>query len=580
MLKISFKIIFTVLCLAAPFHGSSQSHHDQEDEHYQAGGAQKGVLTNAIDHILNGYTDKLSYDPGDTVKVFLSANATLNTKVYLFDIGLRKKDSLMANIYPQNMATVNPWENYGYNKTFSYVIPMHLGSGMYNFGDRIFFIVRNPNKNADITIVYPTNTEGAYNNAGGKSLYDFNSTGHHHANFVTFQRPLDTYIINEVQQQSRPFVSWLRSLHGYSIQYISDQDLDRYSEISHSKLLVVIGHSEYWTRAARQSFDQFVNSGHDAAIFSGNTMGWQVRYSPDNTKLICYKDSTTDPEPNRLLKTIEWAKPALSYSVLHSIGADWPHGAYGMYPPMQGNSGYTIMKPNSPLLHGTGLGFHHLLSCQSYEYDATLFSAYNAFGDPIIDSTTLGFCKIELIGYDYGEKTSATLYGNSPKGYGTFIVFKKTPTSGIVVNTAFNTFTGKSPTLGTGGVCGPDSGKVRLVVNNIFTKLLTHQNVFTHPNSCTTTGLQDFAAHAIAPHAQALYPNPGNGHFSVLPDFSNEKSARIELYDLYGRNVHTGRMELSSLNHIDLSELNDGIYQYGLYVNDVLVNQNKIVIVK
>ncbi len=578
MFKISFKIIFTVLFLAVAFGASSQSHHDQEDEHYQSLAYQKGTQVQIINHIVNGYTDKLSYDPGDTVKVFLSANVSLSAKIYLLDAELEKKDSIIANIFPQTMAAVNPWENYGYIKTFNYVIPANLVSGMYNFGDKIFFIVRNLHKNADITIVYPTNTEAAYNNAGGKSLYNFNSSGNHHANMVTFQRPLENYILNEVQQQSRPFAKWIKHLHGYSIQYLSDQDLDRYSEISQSKLLVVIGHSEYWSRAARQNFDQFVNGGKNAAVFSGNTMGWQVRYSSDNTKIVCYKDSANDPEPNHLLKTIEWAKPSLNYSVLQSIGADWPHGAYGMYPPVHGNDGYTIMKPNSPLLQGTGLGYHHLLSCQSYEYDATLFSAYNAFGDPIIDSTTLGFCKMELIGYDYGEKVSNVYAG--PKGYGTFIIFKKTPASGIVVNTGFNTFTGQSSTLGTGGINGPDSGKVRLIVRNIFTKLLAHHNVFTTPNSCTTTGIQDLAAHAIAPHAQVLYPNPGNGYFSVMPDFSNEKNARVEVYDLYGRHMYTGKMELSSLNHLDLSELNDGVYQYGLYVNDVLVNQNKIVIVK
>ena len=107
---------------------------------------------------------------------------------------------------------------------------------------------------------------------------------------------------------------------------ICDQDMDDYSEIQNSKILVVIGHSEYWTKAARLNFDQFVNSGKDAVILSGNTMWWQVRYNADKTKMICYKDEISDTISDPLLKTIAWPYPSLNYSVLTSIGADWPRG--------------------------------------------------------------------------------------------------------------------------------------------------------------------------------------------------------------------------------------------------------------
>ena len=60
---------------------------------------------------------------------------------------------------------------------------------MYSFDNKIYFIVKNKKKDADITIIYPTNTEEAYNNAGGKSLYDFNSSGKQRAYIVGFMRP-------------------------------------------------------------------------------------------------------------------------------------------------------------------------------------------------------------------------------------------------------------------------------------------------------------------------------------------------------------------------------------------------------
>ncbi len=53
-------------------------------------------------------------------------------------------------------------------------------------------------------------------------------------------------------------------------------DLEDYSEIAGAKVVVIIGHSEYWTRRARENFDRYVLEGGNALVLSGNTMWWQV----------------------------------------------------------------------------------------------------------------------------------------------------------------------------------------------------------------------------------------------------------------------------------------------------------------
>ena len=169
--------------------------------------------------------------------------------------------------------------------------------------------------------------------------------------------------------------------------------MDNFGEIENSKLLVVIGHSEYWTRFARLHFDQFVNSGKDAVILSGNTMWWQVRYSNDKKQLICYKNPLTDPIANSLLKTIQWPEASLHYSVLGSIGLHWPHGALPQSD-FHGWYGCKIMLSDFPLLGGTGLSFNDTLACMSSEYDGALLSGFSDSGDPVLDTTSLGFCKI------------------------------------------------------------------------------------------------------------------------------------------------------------------------------------------
>ncbi len=530
-----------------------------------------------INNIIDGYTDKPSYNPGDTIKVYLNSNASIfNQKIYLFDVLMNKRDSLNATVFPQSPSTIAPWETYGYGQTFSYIIPLTITSGMYNFGKSIFFIVKSASKNADITIVYPSNTETAYNNAGGKSLYNFNSSSSTKATTVGFQRPLSNFILNEIQQHSYPFLKWLKGLSGYSIQYIQDVDLNDYNEISNSKLIVVIGHSEYWSKAARLNFDKFVHLGNDAAILSGNTMCWQVRYNNDHTKLICHKNSTSDPETDQNLKSILWTDPTLNYSVLKSIGCDWINGAYGMHE-YHGYYGYKVLLPNSPLFQGTGLGFHSFLSCQSYEYDATLFSGFDSYGDPILDTNTLGFCKIEILGYDYGHATSATAY--SPKGFGTFIAFKKTPASGIIVNSGFNTFTGKTPSYGSGGIYGPDSSKIRTITLNIFSKLLAKQNIFTNPNSCTTSGVKE-NNYDSGFNSPLIYPNPGKGMFTINTTFKNYNYPKIEIYDCLGKLLFAKELEKTDFNQINLSDLNDGTYFYMLYNDNKIVTRNKLIILR
>src|SRR3982074_76205 len=76
-------------------------------------------------NIVGGYTDKIFYDPGDTVRVFVNASGTFtNYRMYLNDVILSKVDSLNVNIAPQTIVNTLPWTNgYGYSQSFIYVIP-------------------------------------------------------------------------------------------------------------------------------------------------------------------------------------------------------------------------------------------------------------------------------------------------------------------------------------------------------------------------------------------------------------------------------------------------------------------------
>jgi hypothetical protein len=543
------RIFLLLPCLLTVFTIIAQTNHAI---------SQKHPATPSTVYIADGYMDKLSYLPGDTATVYISAAIFANPYlVYLYSVNDEKVDSVETIIFSQGVTTPKPWMNgFGYQPTFQYVIPT-LPSGVYYWDQsrKIFFIVKDPLKNRDITIVYQTNTEAAYNNSGGKSLYDFNShispTDTLRSYVVSFQRPLSEWIIVNVRSYCEAFLQWFWKL-GYSVQMISDLDLEHYDEIENSKILIVPGHSEYWSRQARLNFDQFVNSGKDAMVLSGNTMWWQVRYKSNNTKLICYKDAAKDTNPDPLLQTINWPDPLLNYPVLNSIGADFVHGAYGMKP-VHGWYGYKVTRPGSPLLEGTNLQLNDTIACQSQEYDGTIW-ADTTGNNFIADTSALGFCKLELIGYDEGK----SIYGYGPqKSFGTFVAFQKTMASGKIINTGFTNWCSKNGQEGAiGGFGGKDSLIIKQITLNMVNKLLAGDPVFTTPVTPCTLSAEETPAEPASDIS--IYPNPSDGRFTVVFEHQPEQH-QVEIFNIFGKPILKSTL-IGKEHSIDISGQPGGVY--------------------
>jgi len=404
-------------------------------------------------HVVEGFTDKVSYFPGDSVIVYLQTRESVSPcKLDIYDVNGNVVLSVPASLFPQ-LSPDTTEAGYGYLPTVKILVPPATASGMYLIENDIPFIVKT-RKRVDITIVYPVNTANAYSNSGGKSLYSID----HRPFLVSFLRPIS------LQSRSEYCLKWFSSLHDITVGYVSDVDLDSYSSIELSKIIVIPGHSEYWTRAARLNFDRFVNEGGHALILSGNTMWWQVRYSADYTNMICYKDALLDPESDPLLKTINWDRDELHYSILSSIGADFPHGGYGLKDDA-GWDGFKINTPGSPLLKGLGLKKGDTLSLPSGEYDGAPVLAFDANGYPVLDSVQLNFKKIELIGFDKGSRAGKETIG-------TFIVFQKSASSGIIMNAASYGWCSSD------GMGGASAQSIKTITRNAIDLLLKGESVF------------------------------------------------------------------------------------------------------
>ena len=404
--------------------------------------------------VISGYTDRISYYTGEKIQVFIESNQGVALcGLTIFTV---MGDSIFSvpaavTIAPTLSADAS---QHGFNYTVAaeFMVP-ELKSGVYLIEDKIPFIIKTDGA-VDVMVVYPSNTANAYATSGGKNFY----SAQQRPPVLSFQRPIPLQSLSEV------CLRWFSTLRDISVGYVADVDMDAFENIRYARMLVVPGHSEYWTRAARKNFDAFVNAGGDALILSGNTMWWQVRYSEDGTKLICYKDSVADPLNDPTLKTIQWSSPSLDYSILSSIGAHFPNGGYGLKNDL-GWNGYKIVTPESPLFEGLGLNKGDILPLPSLEYDGSPISGFDSAGYPIIDKGALGFEKIELLAFDKGYRAAETV--------ATFIVFQKTREAGVVINTASTDW------CSSGGMGGMSGNAIRTITHNAMKKLLNNDPVFT-----------------------------------------------------------------------------------------------------
>lgn len=409
--------------------------------------------------VVDGYMDKLSYTPGETAAVFINAKSSNKTVLTLYDVLGTKVDSIPTDVKPQQITTQNPWEDgYGYTKTVSYTIP-NIKSGMYLWNNKIPFIIKDANKKTDIVVVYPTNTQNAYNTAGGKSMYTMPES--ERARVASFQRPFT----NLSQGYTYEGIKWLFENVTTTINYIADHDMENYAEIANAKLILITGHSEYWTRQARLNLDRFVNTGGNALILSGNTMWWQVRYSADGSKMICYKSNALDSEPDPQLKTVNWFANILHYQIIPSIGGDFNIGGYGRNYTDRGWNGFKIVTASPAVFAGTGMVKGDILAMPSMEYDGTYLSGFDIAGYPIVDKNKLGFYQAEIIGFDYGLRGGLETIG-------TWMAFRKAATSGIIINGASTDWCNSY------GIGGTDSVKIKQIISNMIHSLLNNTYVF------------------------------------------------------------------------------------------------------
>ena len=172
------------------------------------------------------------------------------------------------------------------------------------------FVVRDQRR-ADVVVVLPTATAQAYNDWGGESLYVDRRFGLEggHARVVSYDRPFAAGAGGgSLLVSTLPAIVFLEA-NGYDVTYLADPDVARdQSSLGRARLGLVLAHSEYWTRAMRDAYEQARDGGVSLGFLGANMGYWQIRLEPapdgmPDRRQVGYKemfDLGSAPSPRRL----------------------------------------------------------------------------------------------------------------------------------------------------------------------------------------------------------------------------------------------------------------------------------------
>lgn len=276
-------------------------------------------------HQIEGYASLTSAPPGGTIGFHISCRAgSFTTDIYRmgwYGGAGAKGLSELTNRACRSNSIPAPSKSTGlvnldWPVTFRLHVPLTWKPGVYlakltsndGYQNYVPFIVRSAKVRSKYLFVHSINTDNAYNQWGGNSLYtgstpDLNIT---RAVEASLNRPFSMPGGNN--DGSGDFLIWeypmVRFLekNGYNVDYATDIDIQEHPDLLLKyKAVIITGHDEYWSKQMRDGYDAALAHGVNLAVFAANTAYRPVRFDPDpltgqpDRIMVNYKSSLLDP---------------------------------------------------------------------------------------------------------------------------------------------------------------------------------------------------------------------------------------------------------------------------------------------
>jgi hypothetical protein len=314
------------------------------DENAKQGDPDWRIDRPALNGEIQAYTGEASVQPDETLDVYVSTRGggKFDADVYRMGwyggVGARNVRTIKnvdgddqgrwdplhglqgcktCKVEPATLLVQANWK-----RSFQIKIPSDWVSGYYlvKLHDRAtdtatyaIFVLRDDAAQSAILVQASTNTWQAYNTWGDASLYgSFGADRKYVAKTrrayrVSYDRPYDPMMRDEQNYGAGEFFAWEYNFvrwaeaQGYDMTYTTNVDVSlNGASLRRHRMVISLGHDEYWTRQQRDAFEAARDAGANIAFFGGNEGYWQARLDPSQGGepgriLTEYKDVALDP---------------------------------------------------------------------------------------------------------------------------------------------------------------------------------------------------------------------------------------------------------------------------------------------
>ncbi|WP_426103626.1 N,N-dimethylformamidase beta subunit family domain-containing protein [Massilia sp. TSP1-1-2] len=172
------------------------------------------------------------------------------------------------------------------------------------------------------------------------------------------------------------FIGWL--LHkGYTPEFCTDLDIHADPGLLRDyRLLLSVGHDEYWSEAMRDGVEGFIGRGGNAAFFSANLCWWRIHLVDGASAMVCHQGG-----PHGALDHW-WPASGAGRPEDALAGVSYRHGG-GWWDGPRETAGFAVQDPDHWIFAGTGLrrgecfGADTIPPLAGYECDGAPLAAFD-----------------------------------------------------------------------------------------------------------------------------------------------------------------------------------------------------------
>lgn len=173
------------------------------------------------------------------------------------------------------------------------------------------------------------------------------------------------------------FVAWLHR-RGYDVEFCTDLDVhEDASLLGRHRLLLSVGHDEYWSEPMRDRVERFVARGGNVCFFGANVCWWRIHLVDDAGAMVCHQGSPRGAFDH-------WWSPAGAGRPEDAMtGVSYRHGG-GWWDGPRETAGFVVQDGAHWVFEGTGLatadrfGVHGTPPLVGYECDGAPLRSVDA----------------------------------------------------------------------------------------------------------------------------------------------------------------------------------------------------------